>query len=64
MGYMPDINSISGDMAKVRLGQAPYYNYVYLPGSSRLYNVESQKPRYIRNIRSFKDFYFGTLNNR
>ena len=38
------------------------YNYVYFPRSKRLYNVERYRPRYIRTIDSYKDFYFGTLN--
>lgn len=64
MGYMPDKGIVTGDMLKVRKGQAPFYNYVYFPISKRLYNVEREKPRYIRSISSINDFFFGSLNDR
>ncbi len=44
---------------------ARIYNYVYFPKTQRLYNVEFEKPRYIRNIgNDYRRFFFGTLNNR
>jgi len=64
MGYMPDKGIVTGDMSKVRKNQAPFYNYVYFPVSKRLYNVEREKPRYIRSVSNFNDFFYGTLNDR
>ena len=64
MGYMPDKGIVTADMSKVRNNQAPFYNYVYFPVSKHLYNVERERPRYIRSITNFKDFFFGTLNDR
>ena len=60
MGYRG--GSYDNDKNKVRNGQSPKYNYVYFPHSKRLYNVEYYTPRYIRQINTFRDFYFGTLN--
>ena len=64
MGYMPDKGIVTTDMAKVRLGLAPVFNYVYFPISGHLYNIERTMPQYIRTITNFNDFYFGTLNDR
>ena len=51
-----------GDYLKVKRKESPRFNYVYFPVSKRLYNVEIKGPIFIRNISSYKDFYFGTLN--
>ena len=40
-------------------------NYVYFPNSSRLYFVGYYGPQYVRTInKSYKQFYFGTLNHK
>ena len=60
MGYLQ--GRAKGDRKKTYLGLSPKYNYVYFPNSKRLYNIEVQSPRFIKSIRSYNDYYFGTLN--
>ena len=62
MGYDGGWIQYGNDHQKTHWGTVPKYNYVYFPRSKRLYNVERYRPRYIRTINSYKDFYFGTLN--
>ena len=59
----------SGDWKNVvvdfkKNGKQTRMNYVYFPNSSHLYHVEPRIPRYIRNVNNYRNFYFGTLNNR
>lgn len=61
MGYWEG-KPAAGDAQNAVKGLKPRFNYVYFPESSRLYNVEKNKPRYIKRINSYKSFYFGTLN--
>ena len=44
-------------------GRITRKSYVYFPNSSRLYYVGYYNASFIRPIRSYKSFYFGTLNN-
>ncbi len=39
-------------------------NYVYFPNSGRLYNVGYNNAIFIKNVRSYKSFYFGVLNKK
>ena len=64
MGYDEGWVQYANDRQKVYWGVVPKYNYVYFPISKTLYNVESDNPRYVKHINTFKDFYFGTLNYR
>ena len=45
-------------------GRITRKSYVYFPNSSRLYYVGYYNASFIRPIRSYKSFYFGTLNNK
>ena len=45
-------------------GRITRKSYVYFPNSSRLYYVGYYNVSFIRPIRSYKSFYFGTLNNK
>ena len=64
MGYDDGWVQFGNDHQKTYWGTVPKYNYVYFPVSRKLYNVERYSPRYIRTIDYYKDFYFGTLNNK
>ena len=64
MGYDEGWVQYANDRQKVYWGVVQKYNYVYFPISKTLYNVESDNPRYVKHINTFKDFYFGTLNYR
>ena len=45
-------------------GRITRKSYVYFPNSSRLYYVGYYNASFIRPIRSYKSFYFETLNNK
>ena len=45
-------------------GRITRKSYVYFPVSSRLYFAGYYKAYFIRPIKSYKSFYFGTLNNK
>ena len=45
-------------------GRITRKSYVYFPNSGRLYYVGYYNASFIRPIRSYKSFYFGTLNNK
>ena len=45
-------------------GRITRKSYVYFPNSSRLYYVGYYNASFIRPIRRYKCFYFGTLNNK
>ena len=64
MGYDEGWVQYANDRQKVYWGVVQKYNYMYFPISKTLYNVESDNPRYVKHINTFKDFYFGTLNYR
>ena len=63
MGYHID-TYYGSDQWKVNNNQAAPYNYVYFPNSTSLYLAGEYNPVYIRHIRSYNDFYFGTLNHK
>lgn len=68
MGYWINLDGTlfaGGDYRNVVTGRDyRLFNYVYFPKSTRVYNVEKQKPRFIRTIGTdYRRFYFGTLNN-
>ena len=63
MGYHDDTYYRS-DQWKVNTNQASLYNYVYFPKSTSLYLAGKYNPIYIKHIRSYNNFYFGTLNHK
>ncbi|MDR1198836.1 MAG: DUF6443 domain-containing protein [Prevotellaceae bacterium] len=42
-------------------GRQTRLNYVYFPNSNRLYHVNFSGPAFIRKIKNYKQFFFGTL---
>ena len=67
MGYFDDI--LLGDRANVVNdvdvnGRQTRYNYVYFKNTGHLYHVEYYKPRFIKSVRNYRQFYFGTLNHQ
>ncbi len=63
MGYHND-TYYGSDQWKVNNNQASLYNYVYFPKSTSLYLAGKYNPIYIKHIRSYNNFYFGTLNHK
>ena len=63
MGYHNDTYYRS-DQWKVNTNQASLYNYVYFPKSTSLYLAGEYNPIYIKHIRSYNNYYFGTLNHK
>ena len=61
---------VLGDWANVirdyrENGRITRHDYVYFPETNRLYYVRAHyKPQFIKNINSYRDFYFGVLNYR
>ena len=70
MGFLSNVTVTMGDWESVLrdvrvFGKQIRMNYVYFPGSTRLYHVEYYGPRYIRTIGTdYRRFYFGTLNDK
>ena len=69
MGYIMNSDIALGDWANVVTdininGRQTRYNYVYFPMSGNLYHAEFYKPRFIKRITNFHQFYFGTLNHK
>lgn len=67
MGYFDDI--LLGDRENVVNdvdvnGRQTRYNYVYFKNTGHLYHVEYYKPRFIKSVRNYRQFYFGTLNHQ
>lgn len=62
-GYFNDDNDVN-----YKTNQFAYRNtlyYTYFPNSGDLYNVRSaQIPAFIKNIKNYKDFMFGTINTK
>ncbi len=46
------------------MGLLPEKNYVYFPNSGRLYKVGYNNAIFIKNVVSYKSFYFGVLNKK
>ena len=63
MGYHID-TYYGSDQWKVNNNQASRYNYVYFPKSTSLYLAGEYNPVYIKHIRIYNNFYFGTLNHK
>ena len=69
MGYIMNSDIVLGDWANVVTdininGRQTRYNYIYFPMSGNLYHAEFYKPRFIKRITNFHQFYFGTLNHK
>lgn len=60
--YTTDQRNVINDVRQN--GYITRKSYVYFPNSSRLYYVGYYNASFVRSIRSYKSFYFGTLNNR
>ena len=57
-----DQNNFKLDVKKY--GIAARKNYVYFPNSGRLYKVGYNNAFFIKNVVSYKSFYFGVLNKK
>ena len=57
-----DQNKVISDIDKN--GIAARKNYVYFPNSGRLYKVGYNNAIFIKNVVSYKSFYFGVLNKK
>ena len=57
-----DQNNFKLDVKKY--GIAARKNYVYFPNSGRLYKVGYNNAIFIKNVVSYKSFYFGVLNKK
>ena len=57
-----DQNKVISDIDKN--GIAARKNYVYFPNSGRLYKVGYSNAIFIKNVVSYKSFYFGVLNKK
>ena len=60
--YDNDQNKVRVDI--VQNGAKARKNYVYFPNSGRLYNVGYNNAIFIKNVGSYKGFYFGVLNKK
>lgn len=61
MGYLPDI--CTGDVSIKRHSTINNY-YTYFPKSHQLWSVGTSRPAFIRQIKNYSDFFFGTYNTR
>ena len=57
-----DWNNVKIDVKQTR--EKARKSYVYFPNSGRLYNVGYHNAIYIKDIKSYRGFYFGTINKR
>ena len=67
MGYFDNI--LLGDRKSVVKdvdvnGKQTRYNYVYFKNTGHLYHVEYYRPRFIKSVSNYRQFYFGTLNHK
>ena len=67
MGYGPpyrdtDWNNVRIDVKQAR--EKARKSYVYFPNSGRLYNVGYHNAIYIKDIKNYRGFYFGTINKK
>ena len=60
--YDNDQNKVKRDINQNGINSRK--NYVYFPNSGRLYNVGYNNAIFIKNVRSYKSFYFGVLNKK
>mgnify|MGYP002520559568 CR=1 FL=1 len=60
--YDNDQNKVRSDIEQN--GTNARKNYVYFPNSGRLYNVGYNNAIFIKNVGSYRSFYFGVLNKK
>ena len=65
MGYLQKSKGIiNGDAHIKRNDMRKTFYYTYFPRTKQLWVVGINRPAFIRNIDSFRDFFFGTYNSR
>ena len=57
-----DWNNVRIDVKQAR--EKARKSYVYFPNSGRLYNVGYHNAIYIKDIKNYRGFYFGTINKK
>ena len=64
MGYWYNKGVFRGDAASKQKSLKTVSYYTYFPKTHQLWSVGLYRPAFIRKIRSFSDFFFGTYNTK
>ena len=64
MGYWYKKGELRGDAALKNTSLSHVCYYTYFPKTKQLWSVGKCRPAFIRNIKVYSDFFFGTFNSR